>query len=125
MSRATPTTSATDTRFATSDVSTCAHSTLDRAIGIDWNRSKMAALQIEEQTIRRVRDPRGDRDEQDAGEHVVDVRLAGARRDGAAEHVDEQEHERDRSHRRREDRVGAAQDVAQRSSVSTVVSRTA
>ncbi len=32
---------ATETRFATREVSTCAQSTLDRAIGIDWNRSKM------------------------------------------------------------------------------------
>ena len=32
---------ATETRLATSEVSTCAHSTLDRAIGMDWNRSKM------------------------------------------------------------------------------------
>ena len=30
-----------DTRFATTEVSTCAHSTLDLAIGIDWKRSKM------------------------------------------------------------------------------------
>ena len=27
--------------LATSEVSTCAHSTADRAIGIEWNRSKM------------------------------------------------------------------------------------
>ncbi|MNJ04010.1 hypothetical protein D3C73_1645800 [compost metagenome] len=27
--------------FATRDVITCAHSTLDRAIGMEWNRSKM------------------------------------------------------------------------------------
>ena len=32
---------ATETRFAASDVSTCAQSTLDRAIGMDWKRSKM------------------------------------------------------------------------------------
>ena len=41
ISSATPTTIATAARLAASDVSTCAHSTLERAIGIDWNRSKM------------------------------------------------------------------------------------
>ena len=41
MSSATPMTIATETRFATSEVSTCAQSTLDRAIGMDWKRSKM------------------------------------------------------------------------------------
>ena len=44
MSRATSTTTTTETRLATSDVSTCAHSTADRAIGIDWNRSKIPLL---------------------------------------------------------------------------------
>ncbi len=39
MSRATPVTIATEARFATTDVSTCAHSTLERAIGIDRKRS--------------------------------------------------------------------------------------
>ena len=41
MSRATRTTTTTETRLATSEVSTWAHSTAERAIGIDWNRSKM------------------------------------------------------------------------------------
>ena len=41
MSRATSTTITSEIRLATSEVSTCAHSTADRAIGIDWNRSKM------------------------------------------------------------------------------------
>ena len=41
MSRATSTTTTTEIRLATSEVSTCAHSTDDRAIGMDWNRSKM------------------------------------------------------------------------------------
>ena len=41
MSRATSTTTTTEIRLATSEVSTCAHSTPDRAIGIDWNRSKI------------------------------------------------------------------------------------
>ncbi|CPU66062.1 Uncharacterised protein [Mycobacteroides abscessus] len=38
---ATPTTSVTETRLATSEVSTCAHRTLDRATGIDRKRSTM------------------------------------------------------------------------------------
>src|SRR5215469_2596023 len=41
MSRATPTTAMTETRLAASEVSTCAQSTDDRAIGMDWKRSKM------------------------------------------------------------------------------------
>ena len=40
-SRAATTTTATDIAMAASEVSTCAHSTLDRAIGIDWKRSKI------------------------------------------------------------------------------------
>ena len=38
---ATATTIASESRLETTDVSTWAHSTLERAIGIDWNRSKM------------------------------------------------------------------------------------
>jgi hypothetical protein len=41
MGRATSTTTKSEIRLATSEVSTCAHSTDDRAIGTDWNRSKM------------------------------------------------------------------------------------
>ena len=41
MPTATATTAATEITLAASDVSTCAHSTLDRAIGMDWNRSKI------------------------------------------------------------------------------------
>jgi hypothetical protein len=41
ISSATPTTTTSETRFATSEVSTCAHSTDERAIGMEWNRSKM------------------------------------------------------------------------------------
>ena len=41
MISATPMTIAIDARFAASEVSTCAQSTLDRAIGMDWKRSKM------------------------------------------------------------------------------------
>ena len=37
----TPKMIATVTPLATSDVRTCAHSTLDRAIGMEWNRSTM------------------------------------------------------------------------------------
>jgi hypothetical protein len=40
MRRATSTTTTSEIRLATSEVSTCAHSTDDRAIGMDWNRSK-------------------------------------------------------------------------------------
>src|SRR5215211_1924713 len=39
--RATSTTTTSDVRLATSDVPTCAHSTDDRGIGIDWKRSTM------------------------------------------------------------------------------------
>jgi hypothetical protein len=38
MRRATSTTTTSEIRLATSEVSTCAHSTDDRAIGMDWNR---------------------------------------------------------------------------------------
>ena len=41
MRRATSTTATSEIRLAASEVSTCAHSTDDRAIGRDWNRSKM------------------------------------------------------------------------------------
>ena len=41
MTTATSTTTTIETRLATSEVSTCAHSTDDRAIGMDWKRSKM------------------------------------------------------------------------------------
>src|SRR5262245_43156712 len=41
MRRATSTTTTTEMRLAASEVSTWAHSTEDRAIGMDWNRSKM------------------------------------------------------------------------------------
>ena len=40
-SRAASTTTATDIAMAASEVSTCAHSTDDLAIGIEWNRSKI------------------------------------------------------------------------------------
>ena len=54
------------------------------------------------------------RDEQDAGQQVVHVRIrAGV--DRAAEHVDEQQQEGDRHDRGRDDGVRAARDVAQRS----------
>src|SRR5215469_16766584 len=41
MRRATSTTTTIEIRLATSEVSTCPHSTDERAIGIEWNRSKM------------------------------------------------------------------------------------
>ena len=41
MTRATSTTTTTEIRFATSEVSTCAHRTDEREIGIDWNLSTM------------------------------------------------------------------------------------
>ena len=41
MRSATSTTTTIEIRFAASEVSTCAHSTPDRAIGMDWNRSKI------------------------------------------------------------------------------------
>jgi len=41
MTRATSTTTTSEIRLATTEVSTCAHRTDDRAIGMDWNRSKM------------------------------------------------------------------------------------
>jgi len=41
IARATRTTSTSEIRLAISEVSTCAHKTAERAIGIDWNRRKM------------------------------------------------------------------------------------
>jgi hypothetical protein len=38
---ATSTTTTSEIRLAASEVSTCAHSTDGRAIGMDWNRSKI------------------------------------------------------------------------------------
>ena len=43
MRRAKSTTTTSDIRMANSEVSTCAHSTDDRAIGMEWNRSKSPA----------------------------------------------------------------------------------
>ena len=40
-SSATSTTTTTEIRLATRDVSTCAHRTDERAIGMDWKRSTM------------------------------------------------------------------------------------
>ena len=39
--RATSTTTTSAIRLATNEVSTCAHSTDDRAIGMEWKRSKI------------------------------------------------------------------------------------
>ena len=41
MSRAAPSTTSSERRMAASEVSTCAHSTLDRAIGIERKRSRI------------------------------------------------------------------------------------
>jgi len=41
MRNATSTTTTIEIRLAASEVSTCAHSTPDRAIGMDWNRSNI------------------------------------------------------------------------------------
>ena len=41
MATATSTTSTSEIRLAASEVSTCDHSALERAIGMDWNRSKI------------------------------------------------------------------------------------
>ena len=41
MATATSTTTTSEIRLAASEVSTCDHSTVERAIGMDWNRSKM------------------------------------------------------------------------------------
>ena len=41
MRRATSTTIASEITLETTEVSTCAHRTLDRAIGMEWNRSKI------------------------------------------------------------------------------------
>ena len=41
MTSATRTTTATEIALDTSEVSTCPHSTDERAIGMEWNRSKM------------------------------------------------------------------------------------
>jgi hypothetical protein len=41
MPTATRTTSTSEIRLEATEVSTCAHSTLERAIGMDWNRSKI------------------------------------------------------------------------------------
>ena len=69
-----------------------------------------AALHVVEQPEAGVGDAAGDRDEQDAGHQVVGV-VAGAGLDGAAEHVAEQQHERDRHDRDGDDGVHAAGDV--------------
>ena len=71
-----------------------------------------AALHVQEEPECGVGDARRDRDEQDAGQQVVHVRVRPGV-DRAAEHVDEQQHEGDRHDRGRDDGVQAARDVAQ------------
>ena len=53
-------------------------------------------------------------DEQDAGQQVVDVRRPIPVSIAPPKHVDEQQHHGDRRDRGGDDRVGAAEDVAQR-----------
>ena len=53
--RATSTTTTTDIRLATSEVSTCAHSTDDRAIGRDCESLEHAALHVQKEPEGRVR----------------------------------------------------------------------
>ena len=101
------TTTTSEIRLATSEVSTCAHSTDERAIGMDWNRSKMPLFMSSEEPVRGVGDARRDRDQQDAGQQVVHV-LVRPGVDRAAEHVDEQQHDGDRHDRGRDDGVQAA-----------------
>src|SRR6185437_1617412 len=71
-----------------------------------------AALQVVEQAEGGIGEAAGDRDEQDAGHQVVHI-VAGACVNGAAEYVDEQQHEGDRHDRHRDDGVHAARDVSQ------------
>src|ERR1700730_15751427 len=71
-----------------------------------------AALQVVEQAESGIGDAAGDRDEQDAGHEVVHI-VVGASLDSAAEHVDEQQHDGDRSDRHRDDGVHAARYVSQ------------
>jgi predicted ATPase/DNA-binding SARP family transcriptional activator len=72
-----------------------------------------SGLQVREEPERGVGDAGRDRDQQDSGQQVVDVR-PGPRPgvDRAAEHVPEQQHEGDRRDRDRDDGVRAARDVA-------------
>src|ERR1700694_5938765 len=70
-----------------------------------------AALQVVEQAEGGIGDAAGDRDEQDAGHQVVHI-VVGACLDGAAEHVDEQQHDGDRRDRDCDDGVHAARDVS-------------
>lgn len=69
-------------------------------------------LHVGEQPVRGVGDARRDRDEQDAGQHVVHVRNRPCV-DRAAEHVDEHQHHGDRRDDGRDDGVHAACDMAQ------------
>ena len=73
------------------------------------------ALHVQEEPQCGVGDARPDRDEQDAGQQVVHIRIRPGV-DRAAEHVDEQQHDGDRRDHGRDDRVRAARDVAQGSS---------
>ena len=115
MSRATSTTTTSEIRLATSEVSTCAHSTRRPRDRHGLEPLEDAALHVHEEPEGGVGDARGDRDEQDAGQQVVHVRFRPGV-DRAAEDVDEQQHEGDRRDRGGDDGVQAARDVAQRPS---------
>ena len=112
-SRAATMTTTTDIAMAASEVITCAHSTERPGDRHRVEPLEDPALQVPEEPVRRVRDPRRHRDDQDAGQQVVDVR-ARPRLDRAAEHEHEQQQEGDRHDRRGDDGVQAAGDVAQR-----------
>ena len=111
--RATPTTITSEARLATSEVSTWAHRALGPGDRHGLEALEDPALQVHEEPVGGVRDARRDGDEQDAGQHVVDVRIRSGV-DRTAEDVDEQQHESDRGDRGRDDGVRAAHDVAQR-----------
>ena len=71
--RATSTTSTSEIRLEDTEVSTCAHSTLDRAIGMDWKSLEDPALHIGEVPECGEGDAHRDRDEQDSRQQVVHI----------------------------------------------------
>jgi len=84
--------------------------------GRSWDRHGLeslenAVLHIGEQPNGGVRNAGRDRDQHDSGQQIIDV-VVGARLDGAAEHVDEQQHHGDRRDRDSDNGVWAAGDVA-------------
>jgi len=69
MSSATSTTTTSETRLATTDVSTWAHSTDEWVIGIDWNRSKMPLVMSRKSRYAVYETP----------EAIVTIRMPGSR----------------------------------------------